>query len=131
MDIGAAVKNPVDFGGSAKAQIIPNKQTVDSNLVSKTDDVTDKLATDATSEKVNKKPVELKDLTQMTEAMNKFVQAMDVNIRFMVHEKSKQLMVQVVDQTNNKVLKEFPSSEFLDTMAAIRDYVGILLDKKI
>ena len=40
-------------------------------------------------------------------------------------------MVQIVDQSNDKVLKEFPSREFLDTMAAIRDYVGILLDKKI
>lgn len=67
----------------------------------------------------------------MTNAMNKFVEAINSNIRFTVHERTKELMVQVVDQINNRVLKEFPPHEFLDTAAAIRSYVGILLDKKI
>lgn len=130
MDIGV-VKNPVDFGGSAQmAQKTPNIQAVDGEKTPKTDGVADKLVTATTDEKV-KKPVNLKDLAQMTEAMNRFVQAMDATIRFKIHEKSNQLMVQVVEQTNNVVIKEFPSSEFLDTIAAIRDYVGILLDKKI
>ena len=131
MDIGA-VKNPIDFGGSAQmAQKAPLSRAVDNELTPKTEDVSDKSVTATTDEKVHRKPVDLKHLTQMTEAMNKFVQAMDANIRFKIHEKSNQLMVQVVDQTKNIVLKEFPSSEFLDTIAAIRDYVGILLDKKI
>lgn len=131
MDI-SAVKTLGDVGGSAYvAQTTPRTQAVDNELTSKTGDVGDKSVTAPTDGKVKKKPADLQEVTQMTEAMNKFVQAMDANIRFTIHEKSNQLMVQVVDQANNKVLKEFPSSEFLDTIAAIRDYVGILLDKKI
>ena len=131
MDI-SAVKTPIDFGGSAQvAQTTSRRQAIVSVPTLRTGDVGDESVTALTDDKVKRKPTDLKELTQMAEAMNKFVQAMDANIRFKVHEKSNQLMVQVIDQANNIVLKEFPSSEFLDTVAAIRDYVGILLDKRI
>jgi flagellar protein FlaG len=127
-----AVKTPRDVGGSAYvAQINPRTQTVVSIPTATAGDIKDKLVIALTDDKVNKKQVDLQDVNQMTEAMNRFVEAMDANIRFTIHQKTDQLMVQVVDQTNDKVIKEFPSNEFLDTMAAIRDYVGILLDKEI
>lgn len=128
----SAVKNPIDFGGSAQvAQTTSRTQAIVSVPTLRTGDVADESVTALTDDKVKKKPTDLKELTQMAEAMNKFVQAMEANIRFKVHERSNQLMVQVVDVANDIVLKEFPSSEFLDTVAAIRDYVGILLDKRI
>lgn len=131
MDI-SAVKTTVDFGGSTQvAQTTSRTQAIVSVPTLRTGVVADESVTALTDDKVKKKPTDLKELTQMAEAMNKFVQAMDAQIRFKVHEKSNQLMVQVIDQANNIVLKEFPSSEFLDTVAAIRDYVGILLDKRI
>lgn len=131
MDI-SAVKIPVDFASSAYvAPTTPHVQAIVSVPTANKGNVADKLVLAPTDDKVNKKPVDLKDLTQMTDAMNQFVEAMDANIRFTVHQKTNELMVQVVDQANNKILKEFPSHEFLDTMAAIRSYVGILLDKQI
>ena len=129
MDI-SAVKNPIDFGVANPAQ----KNLAPQSIVktSTEDDVTNKPLTAPTNGIVHKSPDDSQEeVTQMTEALNKFFQAMDANIRFTIHEKSNQLMVQVVDRANDKVLKEFPPSEFLDTIAAIRDYVGILLDKKI
>lgn len=132
MDI-SAVKNPVDFGNSANlAHNNSRTQSVISVPTEKTVGTTDQSITAPVDDtETEKKPLNLQEVTQLTDAMNKFVQAMDANIRFTIHEKSNQLMVQVVDQATDKVLKEFPSSEFLDTIAAIRDYVGILLDKKI
>ncbi|SHH67053.1 flagellar protein FlaG [Desulfosporosinus lacus DSM 15449] len=130
MDI-VAVKNPIDFGISNQvAQTTTLTQAVDSDLTNKTGDVADMSVTAITGES-NQRPTVFQELTQKTEAMNKFVKAMDTNIHFKIHEGTNQLMVQVVDQESNKVLKEFPPTEFLDTIAAIRDYVGILLDKKI
>lgn len=131
MDIGA-VKTPADFGGSTYvAQSTPSTQADVSVPTANTGDVSNKRVTATTDDKVNKKPADLQDVTQMTEAMNKFVEAMNAHIRFTIHQGTNELIVQVVDQTNNKILKEFPSHEFLDTIAAIRNYVGILLDKKI
>lgn len=130
MDIGA-VKNSLDVGGSAfVAQTNLCSQPAANVQSGNTGGAANKSVTSPTGEEVKRKP-DLDDVTQVTDVMNKFVQAMNTNIRFKIHEKSNQLMVQVIDQSTNTVLKEFPSQEFLDTVAAIRDYVGILLDKKI
>jgi flagellar protein FlaG len=64
-----------------------------------------------------------------TKEMNKFMKLLNADIRFILHEKTNTLIVQVVDSKENIVLKEFPPHEFLDTKAKIREYVGILLDK--
>lgn len=131
MDIGA-IKTPTDFGGAANvAQKTPRAQAVVSALTANTGGTTAKAGATITDDKGNKKPAKLQDVQKTTEAMNQFFEAMNINIRFQIHQKTNELMVQVVEQANNKVIKEFPSHEFLDTIAAIRSYVGMLLDKKI
>ena len=81
--------------------------------------------------RTEKKPVNIDDIQQMTAAMNQFLQLSNPNMQFMIHEKTNEIMVQFVDTKNGQVLKEFPSHEFLDTIANIREYVGILLDRHI
>lgn len=71
------------------------------------------------------------DVDNITQELNKFLQLMNTDLVFKLHEGTKQLMVQVVDTREQKVLKEFPPHELLDTLAKISDYVGLLLDKKI
>ena len=71
------------------------------------------------------------ELKTMSAAMNRFVQMLSADLQFEVHSQSKQLMVRFVDVRQNKILKEFPSKEFLDMVSSIRDYVGVLVDKKI
>jgi len=131
LDIGA-IKNSIDLGISPQvANSTFSTPALESNQIDMIVGRADKLVTAQANEKLTKRPTVFQELTQKTEAMNKFVNAMETNIQFKLHEGTNQLMVQVVDQDSNKVLKEFPPSEFLDTIAAIRDYVGILLDKKI
>ena len=71
------------------------------------------------------------ELKTMSAAMNRFVQMLNSDLQFEVHSESQQLMVKFVDVRQNRVLKEFPSKEFLDMISSIRDYVGVLVDKKI
>lgn len=78
-----------------------------------------------------KKDLNLEEATQVTDEMNSIVQALNTRIQFQLHDKMKQLMVQVVDIKDGKVLKEFPPHELLDVMAKIREYVGSLIDKKV
>ena len=85
----------------------------------------------STDKKNEKKLVKLEDIQQMTAAMNQFLQLSNPNMQFVVHQKTDELMVQFVDTKSGQVLKEFPSHEFLDTIANIREYVGILLDRHI
>ena len=88
-------------------------------------------ASNSSDNKTEKQPVNKEDVQQMTAAMNHFLQVSNANMQVTLHEKTNELMVRFVDTKNGQVLKEFPSHEFLDTMANIREYVGILLDKKV
>ena len=64
------------------------------------------------------------------ESLNKFMDLMTADIRFSMHQKSNRLMVQLVSAKDQSVLREYPSKEFLDMIANIREFVGILTDKK-
>jgi flagellar protein FlaG len=70
------------------------------------------------------------DTKQITETMNKFMQSLNADLQFSMHEKTQRIIVKLVDTKTSKVLKEFPPHELLDTLAAISEYVGALLDKK-
>ncbi len=70
------------------------------------------------------------EVVEITDGLNEFMAAMNTDIKFVLHTKMKELVVQVVDNKSHKVLRESPPKELLDTLARIRDFVGSLLDKK-
>ncbi|CQR70453.1 flagellar protein FlaG [Sporomusa ovata DSM 2662] len=74
------------------------------------------------------KPID--DPYKITNDMNKIIELFTADLKFVLHDKTKRLMVQLIDIKEQKVLKEFPPHQLLDTLAAIREYVGVLLDKK-
>ena len=70
------------------------------------------------------------ELQTVTEDLSKLMQSLNTDIKFSIHKASGRMMVRVVDSKTQEVLKEFPPEELLDTIGAIREYVGALLDKK-
>ena len=72
-----------------------------------------------------------KDFENVTNELNNFMQSMNTDIQFLLHTKTSILMVQVEDSKTHKIIKECPAHELLDMVARIREYVGILLDKKV
>lgn len=78
----------------------------------------------------DKKEMSRDELDALTQELNSFMGSFNADLHFAIHEKTKQLMVQIIDERKNIVLKEYPSHEFLDMVARISDYVGVLLDKK-
>ncbi|MBP1763069.1 MAG: hypothetical protein H6Q65_127 [Firmicutes bacterium] len=91
-----------------------------------------KNGTDAVQGKQDdKNALSREDMENMTDEMTKFMESLNTDIQFSLHEGTGRLVVQVVDKENDKVLKEFPPHQLLDTMAAISKYIGGLLDKKV
>ena len=84
----------------------------------------------AVENKANQESMGQDALDPIAQQLNKFMDELNADIQFTLHQKTNQLMVQVVDTKDQKVLREFPPKEFLDTVANIREYIGILLDKK-
>ncbi|WP_018212545.1 flagellar protein FlaG [Desulfitobacterium hafniense] len=83
------------------------------------------------SEDKGKEELTREDVNDLTEHLNKFMVKVNAELRFEMHEGTQRLMVKFIDIKNDQVIKEFPPHELLDTLAAIRDYVGVLLDKRV
>lgn len=67
---------------------------------------------------------------QLTEQINEFMERLNTDIHFTLHEKTEQLILQVINRKDGEVIKEIPSEEMLNMIAKISEYVGVLLDKK-
>ena len=49
-------------------------------------------------------------------------------LSFRVHDGSERMMVYVIDNKTNEVVREVPPEKFLDVIARIREFVGLLID---
>lgn len=83
------------------------------------------------SQEKGKEQLTREDVDQLKDSLNKFMEKFDTDLQFELHEGTHRMIVRFVDQKNQRVIKEFPAHELLDTLAAIQEVVGILLDKKI
>lgn len=68
---------------------------------------------------------------KMTESMNRFMESTNTNLRFQYHEELQEYYVTIVDSKTNEVVKEIPSKKLMDIYAAMRDFLGVLVDHKI
>lgn len=68
---------------------------------------------------------------QMTDSMNKFLETVNTQLRFKFHEKLNEYYVTLVDSKTEEVVREIPSKKLMDIHAAMREFVGLLVDRKI
>ncbi|WP_419961339.1 flagellar protein FlaG [Psychrobacillus sp. BM2] len=68
---------------------------------------------------------------KMTDSMNRFMESTNTNLRFQYHEELQEYYVTIVDSKTDEVVKEIPSKKLMDIYAAMRDFLGILVDHKI
>jgi flagellar protein FlaG len=64
------------------------------------------------------------------EKLNKTAPIFDFRFHFIVHEETKRIIVQIIDQETGEVLNEIPPKKVLDLVARIRELVGLLVDEK-
>ena len=131
-DVGASgYASPVKQGGfSIRSSPETLKKPV--STAPKLSSVAKPNGTEAEEEQTTAARVSLtqEELETVASDLSDFMQSLNTDIEFSIHEKSGRMMVKVVDTKTHDVLKEFPPEDLLDTIGAIRDYVGALLDKK-
>jgi flagellar protein FlaG len=64
-------------------------------------------------------------------SMNNFLKESNSHLKFKFHEELKEYYVAVVDDITNEVIKEIPPKKLLDLYAAMTEYLGLLIDKKV
>jgi flagellar protein FlaG len=68
---------------------------------------------------------------QVTESINTFFESANTQLRFKFHEKLNEYYVTIVDSATDEVIREIPSKKLMDIHAAMRDFVGLLVDRKV
>ena len=77
------------------------------------------------------KPYTEEELIKSIESANEQFVAFDRRFEFSIHEKTKQIMVKVIDVTTDEIIREIPPEKILDLVAAIWEISGIIVDERI
>lgn len=71
------------------------------------------------------------DVKQAVQNLNTFIEPLQTNLKFQYHEDLNEYYVEVVNLLTDEVIREIPPKKLLDMYAAMADFMGLLIDKKI
>ena len=69
-----------------------------------------------------------KELKKLDKVVNSFA---PTELKFEIHQDSKELMVKVINTKTKEVIREIPPHQILEIVAEIKKLLGILVDTKI
>jgi len=69
-------------------------------------------------------------LIRMIERANKALQGATTTFEFSIHEKTKQIMVKVLDKDSGEIIREIPPEKTLDMVARLWEMAGIMVDER-
>ncbi|MGG3284365.1 flagellar protein FlaG [Paenibacillus solani] len=72
-----------------------------------------------------------KDLKGLVDKANQIVGKSDTRVQFSIHDKTRQIMVKLVDSATNEVIKEIPPEKMVDLVYNLCQQMGIFVDKKL
>lgn len=74
---------------------------------------------------------EAQEIETVVNKLNGFIDPLRTNLKFVFHEELNEYYVTVINPITNETVKEIPSRKMLDMYAAMAEFMGILIDKKI
>jgi flagellar protein FlaG len=70
-------------------------------------------------------------LNKQVEALNDAFKAADAHLQFSVHKGSNDIVIKLVDDTTQQVIREIPSEKFLELVDSLQKIVGLNVDVKL
>ncbi|NPV29191.1 MAG: flagellar protein FlaG [Firmicutes bacterium] len=70
-------------------------------------------------------------LQEAAEKLTRAARVFDYKLHFKIHEDTKRVMVQVIDEETDEVVNEVPPEKILNLVAEIWRLVGLLVDEKV
>lgn len=71
-----------------------------------------------------------KVVIEAIEKANKAISGTNRSFEFSIHEKTKAIMVKVIDNDTHEIIKEIPSEKILDMVANLWEMAGIMVDER-
>jgi len=119
---------PQSYSAEAKVSRVVDELArpsgADSVNVSETDEGSSEYSTSTAKSKDS-----AESLSAVVEDMNAQLSSRDLSIRFRIDQDSKEVVVSVVDQDTNEVVREIPPEEIVRMRANFKKMVGVLMEK--
>lgn len=108
-----------------------DKRSLNSNL-NKEENLVDKIKDqrDQKDKMDNRVENKREALEKAVKDTNKLLFDKNDRFEFKVHEGTNRMMVKLIDNDTDEIIKEFPPEKILDLVASIWDLVGILVDTR-
>jgi len=75
-------------------------------------------------------PISEKAVLQAVEKANKAVSMAGRTFEYSIHEKTKEIMIKVIDSDTKEVIREIPPEKTLDMVASMMEMAGLLVDER-
>lgn len=69
-------------------------------------------------------------LSQAVDGLNEALEVLHTHLRFRLHEDTHRYYVEIVDTLANEVIREVPPKRFLDMIAEMYQFMGIIVDER-
>ncbi len=83
-----------------------------------------------TKTNTEKEQVSDKAVVDAIERANKAISVTRTQMEFSIHEKTKEIMVKVINSDTKEVIREIPQEKILDMVAKMWEMAGILIDER-
>lgn len=75
-------------------------------------------------------PVSERVVIDAIDRVNRAISGSNRKLEISVHEKTKELIIKVVDSDTNQVVREIPPEKILDMVAKMMEMAGIMVDER-
>ena len=75
-------------------------------------------------------PISEKVLIEAIEKANRAISGANRRFEFTIHEKTKEIMIKVIDSDTNDVVREIPPEKILDMVARMWEMLGLIVDER-
>ena len=75
-------------------------------------------------------PVPLHKVEKAVDSINKALEVFNVERRFIVHQKTHQVVVKITDKQTGEVIMEIPPEEALERYEKMQEFIGLLFNEK-
>lgn len=111
-------------------RIEPNFNLAQGSLLPWFNKITSDASQDVQTE-VNYTSQNKKTIPELVNQVNKKLDELGTHIQVKVHDKTNTIMVMVLQDETNEIIREIPSEKMLDLLYNISQRVGVFLDEKM
>jgi flagellar protein FlaG len=78
----------------------------------------------------NKYQGDLGEIKKLFEEVRSYLDNLSIQLSFDIHDKTGEMVVQVLDRETGELIRQMPSDELLDLQEKLKELRGVLFDRK-